>query len=210
MSAVLMAGMPAVWAGLSLSSTNPKKPPENEALIPYLIKVDKLDRLHPPFPLYPVRDHTVLHPESLSQAEYRQYWKALEILKPHLNQLNAMFNQAEERDGSTTISVQQLSARLTSFLLHYDAVFKRLPPNLEQLTSYQAMESFQAQAKDVLYTLKVRGEATIHYRPMFEDVNEEDLVLNRLLVQIRNNLNTLDEYQRMHQAVTHGFYESDK
>jgi hypothetical protein len=203
--------MVCYWVPVAFSDEPvPKRPPEDEALIPYLIKVDKLDRLHPPFPLYPVRDHTELHPESLFQADYRAYRKAMESLSSHLKQLETMFTEAEKQAGETTISVQQLSARLTSFLMHYNATFKDMPPNLQQLSSYKAMNQFTYHAKDVLYTLKARGSHSIHYRPMFEDVNEEDLILNRLLAQIRVQLAQIHEYQEMHQAVTYGFYKDDK
>jgi hypothetical protein len=62
----------------------------------------------------------------------------------------------------------------------------------------------------VLYTLKIRGNQNIHYRPMFEDVSEEDVVLNRLIASIQIKLSQIHEYQDMHQAVTHGFYKDDK
>jgi hypothetical protein len=184
-------------------------PPSSEALVPYLEKVDKLDRLHPPFPFYPERAHTALHPESLSQDEYQAYLNAWKPLWPHIAQLETMFN-ASEQNPERTISVQHLSARLSTFLLHFHTQFQHVTLAQQQLHSFKQLNAMQANMQDVLFLLKVQGSPQITYRPTFSDMDEEELALNRLLSQIRNNLADLHEFQAHRSYIQSGFWQHEK
>lgn|GEM_PF-4412844 len=207
-SILLILGLLTI-APLSAYSKEIKKPPKNEALIPFVAEKNAWDRLNPAFPFYPVDRLPLMQPTALSQAQYARYWSRWDALWPHIDYFNTLFEKAEK--GKDTTEVQLLSAKVSIFLLKFDQVFDEAESEqFQQLESYQRLTSMQNGLHELLYLLKAKGSPYIHYRGYQSDIDEEEVAIRLVMLNLRQDIRSVVQYKEMLTLFEKGFLPTDK
>ena len=183
-----------------------KVPPANEGLIPYAFNHKIETHLNPPFPFaFPSSGTNGFNPKP--KEDYKSYWKKWEALWSSIDSFNTLFYQADT--GLDSISVQYLSARISNFLLLYQQIFPQETEMLITLESYKRLRSMAQHLEALRVLLQKQGRIYTELRPFQNDVDEETLAYQRLFLQIRQDLETLQEYRDVSQVLMTGFRKTD-
>jgi hypothetical protein len=209
-------GVPALPCLAYGNETPPtqKVPPPQEALVPFAFHVGIQSKLNPPFPLegHPPEFKGVqvisTKMPPISPRQYQQYWAHWKPLWPSLESFHTLFTQADE--GKDTISVQYLSARITSLSLLYHKHFEATPEGFKAFESFRALESLMAHLDELAYILKQQGRMDLEYRPYANDVEEEQLAYQRHFRQVRQDLEHISRLHDMQEVLSTGFRKTDK
>ena len=183
-----------------------KVPPANEGLVPYAFSQKIETHLNPPFPFaLPSSKTKGLNPTP--KEDYKSYWKKWKPLWSAIDSFNTLFSQADA--GVNSISVQYLSARISNFLLLYQQSFSEETDKLTNLESYKRLRSMAHHLEALRVVLQKQGRIYTELRPFQNDVDEETLAYQRLFLQVRQDLATIQEYREVSQVLTTGFRKTD-
>jgi hypothetical protein len=184
-----------------------KVPPVNEGLVPYAFSKQIESHLNKPFP-FDLPSNSVKGFNPKAKEDYKNYWKKWDTLWASLDSFNTLFSQAD--NGLNSLSVQYLSARISNFLLLYQQAFPQENSTFASLESYKRLRSMAQHLEALRFVLQKQGRIYTELRPFQNDVEEETLAYQRLFLQVKQDLDVIQDYRDVAEVFVTGFRKTDK